>query len=259
MTGLSPALTGTVRYEIVMALRRRALWLSLLPLGVLALLLGFGSPGLTGIADPVSRIGQSTLMVNAVGSIAVAIALADRMASQRMAGLRELIAATPAGGPARAAGVVLGPWSVALLPVALVLLVLGAVVSATAGSPAPLLTAVIGLLVVVVPGSLVLTAFGNLLGVLLPVPAARVLVLPVWYWATALSPLIPVPTVAGTVLSPGGAYPAAAWLGARPPAGPDGWLHPAPSSAAAVLSIAITVGIAVALFLLARAVSEVRR
>jgi ABC-2 type transport system permease protein len=260
MTGLlSPALNGTVRYEVTMALRRRVSWLSLLPLCLLALLIGLGAPGLTGIADPVARIGESALMLNLLGTIGIAMALADRLDAQRRPGLHELVTATPAGRSARLAGVLLGPWLVALLPVALVLLVLAVAVAVPAGTATPLAAALLGLLSIVVPGSLLLTVAANLLGVLLPVPAVRVLVVPLWYWATALSPLLPLPTVAGTVLSPLGAYQAAAWLGTSRPAGPDGWLRPPVGSGAAVLSIAITLGATFVLFLIARAVAGARR
>ncbi|GLV51026.1 hypothetical protein TBS_15960 [Thermobispora bispora] len=36
-----------------------------------------------------------------------------------------------------------------------------------------------------------------------------------WAWATVLNPrVLPIPTVSYTILSPGGGYPAVAWLGA---------------------------------------------
>ncbi|MFE0021733.1 hypothetical protein [Amycolatopsis sp. NPDC059021] len=256
---LSPALSGTVRYEATLALRRRAAWLSLIPLCLLALLLGLGSQGLTSYTDPMARMGATAMMVNALGSIGVAIALADRLAAQRRPGLRELLGTTPAGPAGRAAGVLLGPWLVALVPVALVLLALGVIVSASAGSARPLLGALIGLVTIVLPGSLLLTTIATLLGLILPVAAARILVIPLWYWATALSPLIPVPTITGTLLSPLGSYQSAVWLGTLPPPDEGGWLRPAASPAVAVLAIGVTLAMALLFFLLSRPILAVRR
>lgn len=256
---LSPAVTGTFRYEVLMALRRRAGWLSLTPMCLLALAIGLGSQTVNHYRDPVTRVASAAMLVTALGALGVAMALADRIAVQRMVGLAEVIAVTPAGRAGRAVGVVLGPWLVAMVPVVAVLAVIGVRQAVGAGSAAPLLAVAVAVPTVVAPGALLLTMVANLLGVLLPAPAARALVLPLWYWATAYSPLLPGPTITGTVLSPIGAYPAAAWLsGADPGQGGD-WLHPPAGTVPALASIGFTLLAAVVAFLLANVVAAVRR
>jgi ABC-2 type transport system permease protein len=249
---------GTVRYEVTMAFRGRTPWLALLPLCVVALLIGLGSPALTGYDNPVARIGATASMVTVIGSIGVAVALADRLSAQQRTGLHELIAATPMVAATRMVWVLLGPWLVAMVPVAVVVLAIGARIAGAEGSVRPLPAALATLLTMVVPGSLLLTAVANLLSLLVPVAAARVLVVPFWYWATALSPLIRVPTLTGTVLSPGGAQQAAAWFGTRLPGAGRDWLHPAPTSASALLSIGSTLAAALLIFLLSLAVRAAR-
>ena len=256
---LSPALTGTLRYESLMALRRRSAWLSLTPLCLLALGLGLDSQTVNHYANPVARVASAAMLVTTLGGLGIAMALADCLALQQRVGMAEVIAVTPAGRAARAVGVVLGPWLVAMVPVAAVLGALGARTAIGAGSVTPLIAVAIAVPAVVAPGTLALTAVTNLLGVLLPAPAVRVLVVPLWYWATAYSSLLPGPSITGTVLSPLGAYPAAAWLSATNPIRTGGWLHPPVSTLSALASIASALIVAVVAFLLAHAVARDRR
>lgn len=256
---LSPAMSGTLRYESMMAMRRRVPWVSLLPLCALALLIALSSPTLTTHTDLVARMGSTAMMVNVLGSVGVAIALADRMAAQRLPGLPELIGATSAGPLGRAAGVVLGPWLVAMAPVFAVLMIVGGWLSVGAGSARPLIAGLVGFVAIVLPGALLLTMFANLLALIFPAAVSRVLVVPLWYWATALSPLIPLPTVTGTILSPLGSYQAAAWLGTRPPPAGADWPHPQASTTTALLAIGITLAATALLFSLCRVVQALRR
>lgn len=229
----------TIRYEALLALRHRVVWWSLLPLCALTMALGNFPHGRKGF-DGVAAIGDAALLINFLGSIGIAIALADRLAVQRRPGLRELLDATPGGGSTRTVGIMLGPWLIASIPGALILLVMGVWLTITAGNPGPLAAAAIGLVTIVLPGSLLLTALANIAGLLLPSVVVRVLIVPFWYWATALTPLVPIPTVAWTVLSPLGDYQAAQWLDVVLRQPDDGPLQPGVSLASATASLAIT-------------------
>lgn len=235
------AFGATVRYEALLAIRRRAVWLSvLLPCALIVLLAGL--PRGRNQTDAIASIGDTALLINFVGSFGVAVALADRLAGQRRPGLRELVGATPSNGCSRTAGLILGPWLIASVPGALILLVTGGWLSITTGGPGPFGAAAVGLLTIVAPGSLLLTVLANVASLLLPSAVVRVLVMPFWYWATVLTPLIPfpVPTISRTVLSPFGEYQAVQWLH-YPDAGQDGgWLHPVVGSASAVAALGLT-------------------
>ncbi|KAA8886361.1 hypothetical protein F3087_24295 [Nocardia colli] len=243
------ALGATIRYEALLALRHRVVWLSLIPLCALIMLLG-GFPRGRNRTDAIAAIGDTALLLNFLGSIGIAVALADRLAGQRRPGLRELFDATPAGGRTRSVGILLGPWLVASVPGVLILLVMGLWLSITSSGPRPLVAAVIGLLTIVLPGSLLLTVLTNVVSLLLPSAVARVLTVPFWYWATALTPLVPIPTVAKTVLSPLGDYQAAQWLGVVLAQPDGGWLHPAAGLAPAVAALALTLATTLLAFLI---------
>ncbi|MEU2179086.1 hypothetical protein ABZ552_33165 [Nocardia sp. NPDC019219] len=244
-----PGLGATLRYEATLALRQRVLWLSLLPLTALIMLLGGFPHGRNRTAES-AAIGDTALLINFLGSLGIAIVLADRLAGQRRPGLRELFGATPGGGWIRSVGVLLGPWLVASIPSALVLLTMGGWLTIATGEPAPSVAAVIGLLTIVAPGSLLLTVLANVASLLLPSTVVRVLLVPFWYWATVLTPLIPIPTVARTVLSPLGDYQAAQWLDVASAHQDGGWLHPAPGGLAGVAALGITLAITALAFLI---------
>ncbi|MFG1796521.1 hypothetical protein [Nocardia sp. NPDC049149] len=244
----APALRATIRYEAILTARHRIVWLSLIPLCALILLLS-GFPYGRNRTDEVAAIGDTALLINFLGSIGIAIVLADQLARQRKPGLRELFDATPAGGRTRSAGIILGPWLVASIPGCLVLLVMGAWLSVTAGSVRPLGAAVIGLVTIVLPGSLLLTMLANVASLLLPGAVTRVLVVPFWYWATALTPLVPIPTTAQTILSPLGDYQAAQWLNVTLSRSDADWLHPTAGAAAAIAALAITLATTLLAFL----------
>lgn len=260
MIGFLPsAFIGTIRYEIRIAMRKRASWLSILPLFLLSLLVTLTSRTLIGYSDPVARMGATATVVNLIGSLGVAIALTDLMVSQRRPGLRELLSATPAGKAGRAAGMVLGPWLIAVAPMAAVLLITGGWLALINTSVAPLVAALTGFVTILAPGSLLLTMLANLFSLGIPATAARILIVPIWYWATFLSPLVPVPSITGTVLSPLGSYQASAWMGVDGPHADGGLLHPPPGQAAAWLALWITVTLTLLLFLACRMILGARR
>ncbi|MFB8273972.1 hypothetical protein [Nocardia colli] len=245
------AFGATVRYEALLAIRRRVVWLSVLPVCALIMFLG-GFPRGRNRTDEIAAIGDLALLINVVGSFGVAIALADRLAGQRRPGLRELFGATPNNGWSRTAGVLLGPWLIASVPGVLILLVAGGWLTVTTGGAGPLGAAVLGVLTIVAPGSLLLTVLANVASLLLPSAVVRVLVMPFWYWATVLTTVIPfpVPTISRTVLSPFGEYQAVRWLH-YPDAGQSGgWLHPAVGNASAVAALGLTLVTTVLVFLI---------
>jgi ABC-2 type transport system permease protein len=246
---LSTALVATIRYEALLAMRHRVVWLSLLPLCALIVLLG-DIPRGSYRDNEIASIGEAALLINFLGSIGIAIVLADRMAAQRRPGLREVFGSTPTGTGIRVAGIIAGPWLVASATLGAVLVIMGMWLTITAHSGRPLVAAVCAFVVIVLPGSLLLTMIANVLGLLMPVAAARALIVPLWYWATLLSPLVPVPSPARSVLSPSGDYPAAAWLSVPPPGGAEGPLHPEASTATATMALGGTVAAAALVFLI---------
>ncbi|MFI5493476.1 hypothetical protein [Actinoplanes sp. NPDC051859] len=256
MTLLPPAVAGTLRYETRLVLRRKGLWLSLIPLTLLMLLLILSSEKVSGLADPVARVGNTALLLSIFGTPGVAVILTDQFAAARRPGIADLLDATPAGGTTRMLGTLIGPLLVVLTPVLALLFVLSAWWSVAALELEPLFGAAIAALTVIVPGALALTSFAALLGVLLPSVVARIVVVVTWFWATVATPsLVPVPTITGTLFSPAGGYPAAGWLHVDPV-----WAHrfrtdplgPAVTTPAILSNIVLVLLLAAIFFALSR-------
>ncbi|SDC53951.1 hypothetical protein [Actinokineospora iranica] len=261
-SGPRGALRGSIRYEMTMALRVRVLWLSMVPLTLLAALLAVVSPVVVGAADAVERVGATVIVVNTFATVGLGVALADRLSRHTRPGLVDLLDTTPTSRTVRMAGTLLGSVAVGIAPLAAVVLLGGGTVAVLEGDPLALGAAVLAVLVVLVPASLAVAACASLLGLLLPAVAARVLVVVMWFWATQLSPnLVPVPSPTGTLLSPLGGYPAVAWLGvpdiwaAR---GRDGLLSPAATGGSAAANAVLVVLTGMVFFLLSWLVVEIR-
>ncbi|MFF4605288.1 hypothetical protein ACFY12_21460 [Streptomyces sp. NPDC001339] len=249
------ALLWTLRYEALMAARRKTVWGSVLPLALLSLLLAITSPVVTAHSDPAVRVGAATVLINSFCTLGVGLALADRLRRDRDShGISELLSATPAGPFMRTAGRLAGPLLTALAPIAALILLHAVVTSATGGSVAPLGSAVVSLMTAVLPSAMLATSLAGLLGVLLPVAAARAVTVVVWLWACHFPPSFsPLPTATGTVLSPLGGYQLVAW--AHAPAvwaarQGTGVLRPAVSNTTALLNVALILAMAVACYVL---------
>lgn len=245
-------LFATVRYEALMAGRAKVLWWALVPLTALSVLLATTSPKVLATTEPVARVGTIAILFSLLCTLGVAIGLADRFAGHGRSGLTDLLDATAAGAAVRLVGALLGSLAVAMAVPVGAFLVLAVITAIMFGSGAALGAGVLAVGTILLPAALVLTTFAALLGVLVPAAAARVLTVLVWFWATVLNPgLVPVPTITGTVLSPLGHYPAAAWLGESHSAatyGLGGVLRPEVTTASAVLAVLVAL-VASAVFL----------
>lgn len=251
-----------LRYEIVMALRHRPLWLAMVPLSVLAVLLAIASPGIGPDAPPGLRIAQVAGAVTLLSSVGVVVAAADRWRRQLQPGVAELLDATPAPSLLRVSSSVVATVLVASVPPAVVILGSAVVVAVRGGSVSALGAGVVAATVVLLPATLLAGCLSATLGLVLPLAAARVVGVGVWAWATIATPrLLPFPTVTGTVLSPSGSYPSVAWLGGTPgeaTRGATGWLSPAPTTATAVLNVALVLLASVLLLGLSRLLARTR-
>lgn len=207
-------LGASARYEITMMLRSRMLWLAVIPLAGLSLLLAFTSQR-GGAIGPSGKVADVAIMVNLVGGLGLAVAMADRFRWHRRAGLADLLTTTPGSSTARLTGMLAGSVAVALAPLAGVVLVYGIATGVSERSPAAVGSAFASVVLILVPGALLVSALAGLAGVVMPVTAARIGVAGLWGWATIFNNrVVPIPTVSYTVLSPAGGYPAVAWLGA---------------------------------------------
>lgn len=256
-----PVLGGTLRYEARMAMRQRALWYALVPLSLLALAVTWRTP--SEIADGTGHIGEATLVTGILCTLGVGVALADLVARGLRPGMGDLIAATACPTWIRLPAMVAASVGVALVPPFLVVMVCAGTAAVGEGGVRPLAAALAAFATVLVPGAITLTALACLLGLVLPMALARITTAGIWLWSTIASPgLLPVATPTGTLLSPVGGYPAAAWFGGRTVwadrelAGP---LSPAVGTGAALANLAVLAAFTVVFLTLAGLVSARRR
>jgi ABC-2 type transport system permease protein len=258
---LPMGLAATAGYEFKMAVRRRVLWLAMLPLLVLAVLVAVTSSRITELDAAQAKVGTWAVVVNIFAAIGLGVVLADRFVRTHSMGLTELLASTPTPISTRMLGVLVGSLTAGLAPVlATIVVVVPLMLAKQPGSiPIGLLWAIVAVLTVIVPAALIATVFAATAALIMPAALARVLTVLVWFWATIFSPsIVPLPTPTGTLLSPLGDYVSVGWMhGATVWAGrgtPEA-LSPEPTAGTAVLSLVLILLLATGLFAIARAVA----
>lgn len=255
-------LAAASRYEFLMATRSRLSWIAVTPLLFVACLASLTSHDAI-VGTVAQRVATWAILTNMLASLGVGVAMTDRLARTQGLGLDELLETFPTPSAARRLGSFAGSLAATLTPLALTLALVGVVVAVLAGEPLAVPSAIAAFLVVVLPGALLLSAFAVTAGLVLPLAAGRVLVVAVWFWATLLNThLIPVPTVTGTVLSPLGDYPAAAWWGTDAlwaGRGSPAAISPPVSTAAATTNVVAVIAVAMVLLAVAERLASRRR
>jgi ABC-2 type transport system permease protein len=260
------AFLGTVRYELVMQLRKRSLWATY---AVLAVVLGLVSGGqvVRVLDEPGARHAMvltgvilTTLLPAAFGCLA-----ADRLVRDRQLGVAPLLQATPAAATGRLLGKYLAVCAGTGLPIVLLYLLVATAYAAGHGTLAPYgwSLAVIGALLV--PALLFVGAFALLCPLLMPAALFRVLFVGYWFWAAVMGPAV-LPTVNGTVLCPDNGYLLQVVFGyygedntgfAGPvPGAALNVLRPAPTAGAALLSVLLTAALTAGALVAARTLTN---
>lgn len=219
------------------ARRQKALWLTSIPLTLFATLLALTSPahpGTGGLRDLVF-VGQ---LVAIFTGIAYAAAFSDFLTAPGRFGIDELEASTPTSALALRAARMAGTLAVVVAPSVLVLAGLGAAQTAAGhGWSLPQSLAVAA--TIVAPAALVAMTLSAAAGALLPRPLGRITGVLVWCLLVFSSPLVPLPTVNGTVFNVVGDAVIAGWFGARPLYEPTGPLAFHATASSAALSLAL--------------------
>lgn len=215
--------------------RRGSLWFAIVPLTALGALLAFVSPAAPrtgGSAD----LAFTAQMIALFSGVAYAAAFTDFFTSRARRSMDEIEAAAPTSPFAVNAGRVIGMLGIILVPSALVLVGLG-IFQAFSSHLAGPLVALGAVLAIMVPSLLIATCLSAFLGTFLPQGVARVAAVLVWLWAVFSTPLIPVPTLNGTVLNLVGDTTAAGLFGAAPIYTPAGALGLEPTALTAAVSL----------------------
>lgn len=205
------AFFGVVYYEYRMAIRRWGLWLAF-GLSGLPFALRFAElDAQTVRAANLSLAGAVALSLNFMMPVVAGIVIADRLTRDRQLGTWELLAATPLSRQGYVLGKYAGAVLATLTPVLATLLLVAGLLVGRGAAPTLLLQALVAFLAINVPAHLFVAAFSLACPALLPVRVYQVLYTGYWFWGNFLNPKA-IPTLAGTLLTPGGQFVAGAFF-----------------------------------------------
>ncbi|MEH1129706.1 hypothetical protein [Micromonospora sp. CPCC 206061] len=245
-------MSAVVRYEMVMMLRKRSMWITNAVIVLLLVLLNVrGWDDVLRDPDVRETIASTVFLFNLMLPVGYGCLLADRLIRDTRLGVAPILDATPASPAARLVGKYLGVCAATTVPLAVVLFGFAAVYAVTAGQPVALAWAAVAFAVVVVPAVLFVGAFALTVPLIMPAPLFRVLFVGYWFWGNGISPTV-MPTTSQSVLSPIGVYPnqeLVGWRGDFTVAGPVpgatlNFLRPEATTATAWLSIGVLIAAA---------------
>lgn len=248
-------MTAAFRYEFLMQVRKRSMWIAN---GVVVALIGLLSARTLGdlLHDPDVKetVASAAVLVNVILPVVYGCFLADRLVRDDRLGVAAILDATPASAAGRLAGKHLGACAAAAIPPAIVYFGFAALYAATSGRPAALAWAAGLFALVILPAVLFVGAFALVVPLLIPAPLFRVLFVGYWFWGNAISPGA-MPTLSSSLVTPIGSYPTQALFGYPSPeeslqiAGPVpsamfNFLRPEATAATAWLSIGVLLALA---------------
>lgn len=196
---------GTLRYEFLMQIRRRSIWLVLALVGAMSAILWivFISGSETTTLDAVMYLAQFTAWFLPVG---VGLVLADRLARDKKLRVDEILDTFPASPGVRLLGKYVGSMLATLVPVIVIYGIGAGYILTRFHDPHSLLLALAAFAAIPLPGIFFAAGFSVALPAFLKVPLYQLLFIGYWFWANLMSPRFKVPTLAGTMLNATGPW-----------------------------------------------------
>jgi ABC-2 type transport system permease protein len=200
------AIRGVLRYEFLMQARRPALWIGTLLLSAF-LFKNFNGFYLSrNLPTVYQSLGNWASFVARFFPIAAGLLLADRYTRDRGTRTDELLTTSPTSIGTRLFGKYVGSSLATALPVLLVYLVGTVAILAYWRDPGALLEALGIFCVVNLVGILFVGAFSVACTTVLWMPLYMFLFVGYWFWGNLLNPHKGIPTLNGTLLTPGGDF-----------------------------------------------------
>lgn len=203
-----------IRVHMIIVWRQRSLWAAAVPLALFALLLGVISP-----AGPHDHgAGDLAFMAKTMAMfmpIAYMAAFTDFHTRHSRLGIGQLEDSTPIPAPMLAAARTFGAFLILIAP-SLLLLECAGTVQTLHGSWRAIPQALAAGLAITGPAVLTAMSLSSLLGAILPMIVARITGVLAWFALVFSSPMLPVPTVNGTILNVIGAPSAPDGSGSAP-------------------------------------------
>ncbi|HEV2583043.1 MAG TPA: hypothetical protein VGT44_19440 [Ktedonobacteraceae bacterium] len=211
---------GVLRYEFLMQIRRRVLWLAYGGFSLLLFNTALGvlhNPEQPVLSLPLMQMVASvTVQLNWLPVIGIGIFLADRLPRDRANKVDELFEAMPGTLRSRLAGKYFGCVLASLIPAFLTYIIFIGVLAVYKHTLLVFPVALLTYSVIVLPGILFVAAFTLACTAVLWVPLYQFLFVGYWFWGNMLSPHIGLPTLSGTILTPIGSVICAGIFGVVP-------------------------------------------
>lgn len=217
MTTIS-VVTGALRYEFWMQVRRRSVWVVLALVASLSLavwtLLAAGtlqarySPELHAWIPPSQSdaiLGWAQLLTMLL-PLGAGLVLADRLARDRSLHVDEVLDALPGALGLRLFGKYLGATLATLIPVLVIYWALVAYILIRLPSAQGMALAAGAFAAVVLPGTLFAAGFSIAVPAFVKVPVYQFLFIGYWFWANLMTPKIGLPSPVGTFVNATGPW-----------------------------------------------------
>jgi hypothetical protein len=211
---------GAFRYEFLMQVRRRSLWITFLLMTCLLVLLTTRNPMIyqainTSLAQNslTYNIASWTYTINRLLPLGVGCLLADRLVRDFRTKSDELFVTTSGALSSRLLGKYVGTLSATLLPFLLGDFVgIGYIVART-GNLLAIPVALETFAAIVLPGMVFIAAFALVCPTFLWVPLFQFCFIGYWFWGNELGTTSGIPTISNTMLTPIGKYMAVGFYG----------------------------------------------
>lgn len=255
MTGLAAA----ARYELRMQLRKWSMWITMAVIAALQLLITRGLADNALDTDPKPAMVTLVLNTNLLLVVGYGCLLADRLIRDTRLGVAPILDSTPSSATGRLLGKYLGACAAGATPILLVHCGLTAGYAIVKGDQGIWGWSAATFGTMTVPALLFVGAFALAVPLFMPAPLFRVLFVGYWFWGNAIQPTL-LPTLANSLVSPLGGYPAEALFGyadgdlaGSMPGATLNALRPTPTSTTAWLSIGLLLALAAVALAAARA------
>jgi ABC-2 type transport system permease protein len=260
------SLSGILRHEICMSLRRKGLWIAYGLLFVFHTVLLFAPPPLGERieGEVIARrevwevAGRFLLACNVFFSVVAGILSADRVRRDVRLGVRELQDSTPLSRHVYVLAKYLGSLASSLLPLFLWVMGIAALLTVLGRAHGSMLVAVpVAFLVITVPAFAFVVAFSLACPMVMPLSIYQILFTGYWFWANFIPPQL-FPTLNGTLLTPSGMFAQQGFFGGQISQAFTGAVQHTPADAVANLAVLGLCSAAI-LFLLDRHLGHLAR
>lgn len=211
-----PNFLGVLRYEFLMQIRRRALWITFI---CIALFFLIRSDLFLYLSSNPFHFSTTVLLADWTRNmmfilpIVIGVLLADRLPRDRRAKIEEIFTSLPATLQVRIAGKYLGSMLATLIPFFAYYWIGVSIILYTNHDAQAIPTALLTFIAIALPGIIFVSAFSIACPAIMWVPLYQFLFVGYWFWGNILAPSNGIPTLSATILTPVGGYMASGFFG----------------------------------------------